>query len=324
MKKRLFSLLLVLALILAALPLTALAAGTLDNFTEKRSYPTGKFADVTTDKWFFDNVKRGYELGLIDGRAEDTFGPDLFITYAETIKLAACLHSIYYTGSANFIQGAPWYQVYFDYAFANGILDWNERDLAEYADKYISRSEVVLFFARALPKEVFPRINYVEDKAIPDIRISIYTYNPDIPQSIYMFYRAGILTGKNEAGIFEPVSNILRSEIATILTRIVDVSLRKSFALIYNDFVLSTQHVVLNAGESEEIYITINANTPIGQSSIISSNKSVAQGKWESLFDPTYSIIIQGFSPGTATISVHIGDSNNMPYEVINITVDVY
>lgn len=45
------------------------------------------------------------------------------MTAAEAVKLAACLHSIYETGSADFVQGDPWWQVYADYCLENSIME---------------------------------------------------------------------------------------------------------------------------------------------------------------------------------------------------------
>ena len=44
-------------------------------------------------------------------------------------------------------------------------------------------------------------------------------------------YNAGILTGSDAAGSFKPESTIQRSEVATIVTRMADKSLRKTFTL---------------------------------------------------------------------------------------------
>ena len=43
---------------------------------------------------------------------------------------------------------------------------------------------------------------------------------------IYDFYRAGILTGSNAEGTFHPESSIKRSEVAAILIRMYDESMR--------------------------------------------------------------------------------------------------
>lgn len=60
--------------------------------------------------------------GLINGVSQNAFSPDTNLKISEAIKLAACIHSIYHNGWADFSPGTPWYQVYVDYAMENGII----------------------------------------------------------------------------------------------------------------------------------------------------------------------------------------------------------
>ena len=83
--------------------------GSLDNFKKGASYPAGKFTDVPSNAWYIESVKAGYEYGLVKGSSETTFNPSGNMTVAEAVTLAARLHSIYYTGKADFAQGKPWY-----------------------------------------------------------------------------------------------------------------------------------------------------------------------------------------------------------------------
>ena len=57
-------------------------------------------------------MRATYEYGLINGQSDTRFAPDSALTVAEAIKLAACLHSIYHTGSADFTESQPWCQTY--------------------------------------------------------------------------------------------------------------------------------------------------------------------------------------------------------------------
>ena len=101
------------ALLAALLTLSALGAQAgMGNFKEIQSYPTGKFTDVAAGSWYDENVIAAYELGLMDGVNRTSFNPTGTITVAQSVTLAARIHSIYHTGSADFDQGSPWYQVY--------------------------------------------------------------------------------------------------------------------------------------------------------------------------------------------------------------------
>jgi len=104
MKKRVLSLLLIVVLALTILPSYAFAASSLSNFTKAKTNTAGQFTDVS-DQWFAPNVQSAYEYGLVDGTSPNTFSPSKNLTIAEAIKLAACLNSIYDTGSASFTKG---------------------------------------------------------------------------------------------------------------------------------------------------------------------------------------------------------------------------
>ncbi len=207
----------------ASLCLNAFAAG-LDSFAPCNTY-RGQFTDI--GGWYEPYVIRGYELGLIDGTGADTFSPDSNMTIAEAVKLAACLHSTYTTGSADFpaIQGQPWWQVYADYCLEEGIL---AEPFADYGNA-ITRAQFAALFAAALPETALTEMNDIPDGTIPDVRLS-----DSWGSAVYLLYRAGILTGSDSAGTFRPKTNIRRSEAAAILVRMVDVTERRSLSLSGN------------------------------------------------------------------------------------------
>lgn len=219
MKKRICSLLLAVALLLGLLP-SAFAG--YENFTAQTTYTPGQFTDVSEGAWYADNVRAAYEYGLINGQSATRFAPDSSLTVAEAVKLAACLHSIYNTGSAEFASSSPWYQTYVDYALQNGILKAARSDYTQPA----SRAVFASVLAAALPAEALTAINTIEDGAIPDVSMSA-----SYADAVYLLYRAGVLTGSDSAGRFMPSSTIKRSEAAAIVTRMADPSLRRTISL---------------------------------------------------------------------------------------------
>ena len=221
--KGLLSLLLILALLLSVVP-SALAGASLGNFRKLAQYPKGQFTDVAEGDWFAGNVAAGYEYGLIKGTSETTYSPDNNITIAQSITLAARLHAIYNSGSESFVQGAPWYQVYVDYAAANGII--LEGDYPDY-DAKATRAQFACILAAAFPDSALTKINSVDIGAIPDVTGEEY-YGP----SVYKLYNAGVLTGSDGYGTFHPGNNIRRSEVAAIVTRMADTGLRKIYTLL--------------------------------------------------------------------------------------------
>ena len=213
-----FSLLLVASLVSTAL---AAESASLSNFKQVNAYESGQFGDVKSNDWFESSVKAAYELGLVKGSSDTTFTPAGSVTVAESLALASRLHSIYHTGSAEFTQGNPWYQVYVDYAIANGIIaDGQFTDYSSAA----TRAQFAQILANALDSNALVAINNIE--LIPDVSGSESYSN-----AVYQLYKAGILTGSNAKGTFNPSSNIQRSEVAAIVTRMANTSARKTITL---------------------------------------------------------------------------------------------
>ena len=220
MKKRILSLVLAGALCLG-LSAPALAAG-LDNFGKVNTYTAGQFTDVPADAWFAPNVQAAYELDLMTGSSTTTFNPNGNLTIAEALVLACRLHSTYVGDGETFAaNGGIWYQPYVDYAVASGIIAANA-----YTDytATATRAQFAAILAATLPDEALPAINSVT--SLPDLDASA-TY----ATAVLKLYNAGILTGSDSAGSFKPTSTIQRSEVATIVTRMADKSLRKTFTL---------------------------------------------------------------------------------------------
>ncbi len=220
MKKRLLSLLLTGALCLS-LSAPALAAG-LENFQKTNTYTAGQFTDVPAGEWYAANVQAAYELGLMEGSSETTFHPSGNLTIAEALVLACRLHSTYVGDGATFAgSGGAWYQPYVDYAVENGIITANA--YSSYTAT-ATRAQFARILAAALPAEALTAINSVT--ALPDVAANA-AYAP----AVLSLYNAGVLTGSDSAGSFKPDTTIQRSEVATIVTRMADPSLRKTFTL---------------------------------------------------------------------------------------------
>ena len=219
MKKRILSLALagVLCLSTAA---PALAAG-LDQFGKVNTYAAGQFADVPANAWYAANVQAAYELGLMTGSSAATFNPTGNLTVAEALALACRLHSTYAGKGASFAGGGVWYQPYVDYATQNGIIT-----AGAYPDytATATRAQFAAILAAALPDEALPAINSVQ--SLPDLDAAA-----PYAAGVLKLYNAGILTGSDAAGSFQPTATIQRAEVAAIVTRMADKSLRKTFTL---------------------------------------------------------------------------------------------
>ena len=166
--KRGISLALVLAMVMSIMPMAYAA----EAFAASKTWSAGYFSDVAENQWFHDAVKGAYELGLMSGNPDGTFRPDGSVTLAETITVAARIHSIASTGTENFVQGSPWYAVYAAYAMENGILTEEPADYNAPA----TRLQFAEILSRALPEADLEAINTVEDGAIPDVAANAAVY----------------------------------------------------------------------------------------------------------------------------------------------------
>ena len=219
--RRAITLLLSLSLLLGAAMLPVSAAG-LGNFKKVKTYTKSTYSDIRTTDWYYDNVKSAFELNLMNGKGAGKFDWQSGVTVAETLAIASRLHSIYHTGSGDFEASSPWYQVYVDYAKKNAIATVTEQNVNEAA----TRSMFAQILAKALPDDALSAINEVADDAIPDVSVK-----DACGPAVYKLYRAGILTGSDNKGSFQPGSNIRRCEVASIITRMADPSLRKTVTL---------------------------------------------------------------------------------------------
>lgn len=179
------------------------------------------FTDVSQSDWFYDDVRIAVEKELVNGKSDTIYAPNDKLTFAETVKLAACMNQKYTSGSVTLKNGNPWYITYVEYCENHNIINidykWNE---------IVSRAEYMDIFSRALPDSALGAVNTVLENSIPDVPNSHEHAKP-----IYKLYRAGIVNGVDAARNCKPDANITRAEVAAILTRMMDASKRIKFTL---------------------------------------------------------------------------------------------
>ncbi|MBQ3858957.1 MAG: S-layer homology domain-containing protein [Clostridia bacterium] len=200
------------------------------------------FSDVKESDWFYSWVYDAVKLGLINGKGKkdgkDYFDPAGNITFAETAKLAACMHQKYTAGTVTLSNGDPWYKPYADYCAENGILKKDASgggisvgDVMTRANEAVTRAEFAWIFAHALPKGALPGINEIPDDTVPDVKHSglakeFWSFREEAYEEIYTLYRAGIVNGSDSRGTFNPTSTIKRSEVAAIAVRMMEPAKR--------------------------------------------------------------------------------------------------
>lgn len=179
------------------------------------------FVDVPEGEWYYESVYYAWDAGLINGTSPTTFRPDNTLTVAEAIKLAAALHQLESEGKVTLRNGqVNWYDTYVAYAVKEGIIEAKyQRYTVSQMNAPATRREFVHILHGAL--DDYAAINAIGENAIPDVKTG-----DAYAAEIYDFYRAGILTGSNAEGTFHPESSIKRSEVAAILIRMYDESMR--------------------------------------------------------------------------------------------------
>jgi hypothetical protein len=185
------------------------------NFVKARSYTSGQYTDVNENQWYGYNqqkaIANAFEYGLMQGSGAASFNPAGNMTLAEVVAVAARVRSIYDGGGGSFTQGSPWYQVYVDYAVMNGIIGGS--DFSGYA-RTATRAEMAYIFSRCLPGAEFGGRNTVN--SLPDV-----AKNDTYYESIVLLYRAGVITGSDASGTFNPGQSITRAEAAAIISRVI-------------------------------------------------------------------------------------------------------
>ncbi len=206
MKTRITSKLFAGVLAACALTLGACAA-----FAKTNTYTDGQFKDVKTTSWYAKEVASAYELGFMNGTGADVFSPDGNVTVAQGITMAVRVHANFNGKEApsNSTSG-NWYDSFVKYAVDNGIIKAGDFD--SYT-RNITRAEMAVLFADAVPASEFKAINSVEH--IPDVIES-----NDYASKILMLYNAGVVMGSDAYGTFNPDADIKRSEAAAIINRV--------------------------------------------------------------------------------------------------------
>lgn len=185
-------------------------------------YNDTNFIDVESGAWYESSIKAAYEMAMMIGISDTEFHVNGNITLAQTICIAARLHNSYYENNYDFssLENEEWFMPYVRYCLDNNIigLNYNFKDRNNF-DREAMRIEFVDILSKALPEEQLTKIKEVD--LITDIPANGKDERFDM---IYDLYNAGILIGDGEG--FKPWKEITRAEIAAVISRMADASLR--------------------------------------------------------------------------------------------------
>ena len=275
-----------------------------DYFKANKAESTS-FIDVNANDWFYPYINSVSEMKLMIGTGFKEFQPLGLITIAESVTIAARLHSIYYTGEETFVQNGTWYQVYLDYAKKEGIVC---NEMLDY-NRQATRAEFAEIIASAFPLEALSEINRLTDTAIPDVTLQM-----PFGQSVYRLYRAGILTGNDMNRTFSPNSSITRSEVAAIIARMANPKLRVTLVLNDESTIIQEESTSLPNRESEKHKEESPVIVPtfyIESSSAVPSQKQVP-----------ISVFVKN-NPGVSAIGLTLSYDNDLELSSIVYNTDL-
>lgn len=260
----------------------SVVAGGLNNFKKVRDYAPGVYADVSAGAWYEENLRTVYELGLTEDAA--AFAPGGRLTLGEVVSLAVRVNRTYNNWSAPQLSDLQ-------YALNVGIV--GNDDYSDYSAPATRRSFAAIM-AKALPGEGLRGINTIMDGAIPDVPMS----DPGA-SGIYALYRSGVLLGVDVQGTFRPDSPITRTAAAVALSRMVDLSLRRSISLLATEayrVTLAPSSVTLAPGTVRMLTATVSPANAVDGSVVWASS------------EPRTAVVdengtVTAIQPGTAVIS---------------------
>lgn len=244
--KKPVSLLLSLALLLS---LTTPAAAA---FTRVRRYD-GRFADVSAQAWYAPYVTALYEYGLTEGR-DNGYAPAAEVTLGELAAFTARVRAAHHGMSiAPAAAGEKWYAPYLAFLSENTTVD---PALLTRPEAVANRAEMAGLLSAALPEGTLnePNADLVTDAyAAGDYITDVTEYTPYQPQILQM-YRQGLLNGTDARGSFCPAQSVTRAEVAALLTRMLDESLRLTL-----DWVLYPAAAAHSYGALVEAPVSVSA-----------------------------------------------------------------
>ena len=194
----------------------------ISGFTIDLNKLTCSFSDVPSSAWYYQSVAAQQQLGLLNGVGNNRFAPNDTVTVAQVLTVATRIYEKYH-GKSTTAQGSNWMEQAKNKAISYRLItksQYSSSDLTRVA----TRQETIGILYHAIDEKEYPVLN--EQTALPDMNNDDTYFN-----EILNMYRAGIISGSDNFGTFNPTTSITRAEFATILTRMVVPALRVKFFL---------------------------------------------------------------------------------------------
>lgn len=169
------------------------------------------FRDVRTTDWFYSDVMSLKDIGVIDAYPDGSFKPYNKVTYGEVLKMVTVAFD---ANIPAYTSGTHWALRYYNAAVSSGIIKSSALSSTQ-LDSYASKSFVAQCVYNGLG------VNSVNSIS-PFVDVDLSYVNT--------LYHLGIASGEyvGSSLYFYPNNNVDRSETATLISKAVTVSNRKS------------------------------------------------------------------------------------------------
>lgn len=181
------------------------------------------FGDTASVKaWAGRQIQVAAAKGILEGRGEQTFDPNGWVTRAEFAKMIVktfALEDGTATESFNDVNDSDWFKVYVASAVKNGIVNGKETGKFD-PNGQITRAEMAVMSSRALAlKGVSVDPAKVDDilKGFTDAS----TINVSLKDGVALAAKEGIIIGE-EGNAFNPNTNSTRAQAAVVIYRLLN------------------------------------------------------------------------------------------------------
>ena len=214
MKKRLLSILLIAAMLLTMLPVSALAQTT----TAQTAQDTNPFTDVKKSDWYYTAVQYARVNGFFGGVSKTLFAPGGTMTrgmFVTVLGRMAGVDPANYTEAPEFsdVAADAYYAPYVQWAAKYGIT--NGTGGGKFApDRLISREEMVVFFVRYLELFDVELDTGADITTTPSDLEAVSSWARD---AVLKLWKTGLLNGSG--GRFDPKGDASRAQAAALCMR---------------------------------------------------------------------------------------------------------
>lgn len=221
MKKRILSIMLCFICIVSMFSVMPASAANEPGMTAfvVNNVPAANFTDVSSSDWYYNAVCYAQATGIVTG-SNGKYRPNNNISFAEGITIAVRIYERYHgiTPTDTAVgAGEQWFAPYVRRATAYGIIPSSSLGYTSNT----TRELMVALLYNALPaKEFAAKFNYILLKDVPS--------SNKYYQAILAFYNAGIVSGTDKYGSFNPSNSITRAEVASILYTMLQPAKRRA------------------------------------------------------------------------------------------------